>query len=229
MTPARAWYLGAGCAVVAIALAPPFDALADGSFAWHMVQHLALLLLAPPLLLLGAPLSLLLAALPQRAARAWVRAWHAPPLHLLALPAVAWLIFVAVLWVTHVSPLYEAALDHEWIHVLEHGLYLSAGLIFWMPVVQTGFVPYPMAFPARLLYLFLALPQGAFLAVMLLQSRVPLYSHYVALHGVANALADQRNGAAVMWIAGGMAIFTAILIVAAVWAGHERDPEPVAT
>jgi len=222
---ARIAYVASGCLAIAIALCPPFDALADASFAWHMVQHLVLLLVAPPLLLLGAPLSLLLSALPPRAGRAWVRIWQSPPLHLLAHPAVAWIVFVATIWISHLSPLYQASLDHEWIHILEHGLYLGAGLTFWMPVVQAGFVPQPVAFPARLFYLFLALPQGAFLAVVLLQERAPLYPHYAALLGPAAALADQRNGAAVMWIAGGLAMFAALLIVAAVWAGREHDPQ----
>lgn len=220
--PSRIAWFGAGCAVLAVALSPAIDARADASFAWHMGEHLALLYVAPPLLLLGAPWLYLLGTLPHGAARALARTVHAQPLRTLFAPVPAFLAFVAVLWLSHFSPLYEAALEHPAIHALEHGAYLGAALLFWSAVVQTGFVPHPLGFPARALYLFLALPQGAFLGAALLQARAPLYAYY--LHGMSPpaALADQRNGAALMWIAGGLIVFCALLATIGIWAARER-------
>jgi len=71
------------------------------------------------------------------------------------------------------------------------------------------------------LYLFLALPQGALLALAIGSARAPLYAHYAALMPPAVALADQANGAAVMWIAGGFIVFVAFLSTFAAWAARE--------
>ncbi len=220
--PSRMVWFGAGCATLAVALSPAMDGAADRSFAWHMGEHLALLYVAPPLLLLGAPLLYLLGTLPRRAARSLARTLHAQPLRTLFGPVPAFLAFVAVLWLSHFSPLYEASLEHPLVHVFEHAAYLGAALLFWSAVVQTGFVPHPVSFPARALYLFLALPQGAFLGAALLQARAPLYAYYLGAMPAAAALADQRDGAALMWIAGGLAIFVAMLVTIGVWAVRER-------
>jgi cytochrome c oxidase assembly factor CtaG len=140
-------------------------------------------------------------------------------------PVPAWLCYVAILWISHFSGLYNAALQNELVHGLEHGLYFCFALLFWSAVVQTGFVPHPVRFEARLLYVFLAIPQGAFLGLALYQTRVVLYAHYAALQPAAVALADQHNAGALMWMGGGILMFAAFVITAALWAAHEREPE----
>ncbi len=78
---------------------------------------------------------------------------------------------------------------------------------FWLPVIAPPPLR-PWSYPARLLYLAVALPQGALLGMALTSAREPLYPHYVAITGsYAAALADQRNAAAIMWIAGGLVVF----------------------
>ncbi len=89
------------------------NGLADASLSWHMVQHLALISLAAPLLLLGAPLRLALAALPPRSAAALARVLGSAPFRFLANPLFALLQLTAVLYAAHYSPLYEAALENE--------------------------------------------------------------------------------------------------------------------
>jgi cytochrome c oxidase assembly factor CtaG len=219
---ARVAYFGTGLLLLALAFFPAADALADRSFLWHMAQHLMLMLIVPPLLLLGAPLLLLVAATPRTFAAAIARAAHSPPGLALLAPVTGWLGFVFVLWVTHFSPLYESALEHPVLHALEHALFFGSGLLFWNAVVQVGYAPRPVAYPARMLYLFLALPQGAFAAFAIGASRHALYAHYAATLGPAAALNDQRAGADLMWIAGGFLLFCAFMIEAATWAAVER-------
>jgi cytochrome c oxidase assembly factor CtaG len=129
-----------------------------------------------------------------------------------------------MLWASHFSGLYEAALEHPAVHVLEHVLYVSAAMLFWASVVQVGYTPRPVPYPARMLYLFLAIPQGAFLGLALYAARRPLYAHYVHVQAPAVALLDQQNGGAVMWIAGGLLLFIAFMCTAGAWAAAERAP-----
>lgn len=203
------------------ALSGPVDVLADRSFAVHMVQHVVLMLIAPPLVLLGAPL-LLAVAVPRRDSARVVAAVAGHPIaHAIFAPIVGWLVFVGVLWGVHFSPLYEGALESGWVHVLEHVVFITAAFLFWLPVVQVGFVPRPVSFPARILYLVLMFPQGAFLGLAIYGSRHVMYAHYAAVLGSA-AMADQQNGGAIMWIAGGFIMFVAFMVVAASWARSER-------
>ena len=211
-----------GLAVVAAVLLGPVDARADASLAWHMVQHLALVALAAPLLLLGAPLRLALAALPPRAAAVLARVLRAPAVRVLTQPAVAWLQFAFVLYGTHFSPLYEAALENAPLHAAEHALYLGSALVFWTPLLAVAPAPHAPAHPVRILALFLALPMSAFLGFAFYVTRHVLYAHYAAR---PDALVDQMNAGAVMWLAGGTPLLLALLWCVADWGARERRLE----
>jgi cytochrome c oxidase assembly factor CtaG len=208
-----------GLVVAGVALLGPIDGLADASLSWHMVQHLALAFVAVPLLLLGAPVRLALAALSPRAATRLAGALHSLPVRVASHPAFAFLQFAAVLYLAHFTPLYEAALDHPAIHALEHGLFLTSAAVFWSPILAVAPAPHAPPHIVRLLMLFLALPMSAFLGFILYAMRAPLYLHYAAFPG---ALADQQNAGAVMWISGGAPILAALLWCVADWGARER-------
>ncbi|MGD0475422.1 MAG: cytochrome c oxidase assembly protein [Candidatus Velthaea sp.] len=209
----------AGLALLAIALTGPADDLADRSLTWHMIQHLALVGVAAPLLLLGAPLRFALGALPAVRAAGLARALNALPLRALVHPAIAWLQFAFVLYAVHFSRLYEAALEHPPIHAFEHALFLGSALVFWTPLLAVAPAPHAPPHPVRLLALFAALPMSAFLGFVFYVTRHVLYAHY-ALH--PGALADQMRAGAVMWICGGLPLFAALLGCIAAWGARER-------
>jgi putative membrane protein len=210
--------VAAAVACGTVAVFGPLESLADRSFAWHMAQHLVLLIVIPLLVLWSQPFPFVRRLLGAARTVALLKATR--PFHVIAFPPVALAIFLATLWGTHFSHLYEAALDATAVHAAEHALYLFAGFAFWLPVITV--VPLrPNAYPARLLYLIVALPQGALLAIALGASRTPLYAHYAQLMSPAQAVADQQNAAAVMWIAGGLAIFVAMLATMGTWAARE--------
>jgi putative membrane protein len=211
-----------GVALMCAMLVPPIDALADRFFAWHMTQHVVLMLIGPPLVLLGAPLLLTVAVPPRHIALRITGFSQTPFAHALFAPLTGWVLFVAVLWMSHFSPLYESALEHPFVHVAEHALYVIAAFLFWLSVVQVGYTPRPLPYPARMLYLFLAIPQGAFLGFAIYGARGVLYPHYAHAQTAALALADQQNGGAVMWIAGGLLLFIAFMCTAGAWAASER-------
>jgi putative membrane protein len=218
--PLRPAAFAAGVAAVWAALGPALDPPAHVRFSFHMVQHLLLTLVAPPLLLAGTPVVVARRAVPPALRRAIGAAGRTRAARALLFPAVTWAALPAVLWLSHYTPLYEAALESPAVHILEHGLYLAAGLVFWFPVVALEPGPWPMPYPLRLLYLFLAVPQNAFLALSLYQANRVLYPDYgiVARAARIDPLADQQSGAVVMWIAGGLLLFAAMLAVAGAWA-----------
>jgi putative membrane protein len=212
-----AWFAGLG--VLAAALLSPVDAYADVSFSTHMAQHLLLMIPAPVLLALGAPATLALRALRPPAARRLASALRSSPVSVLARPAVGWIVFVGVSVIVHLTPLFDAALRSQAWHALEHAVWVTAALIYWWPIVGVDPAPHPIAYPARLLSLTLAMPALSFLALAINGASRPLYATYAALPapwGPA-ALSSQRDAAVMMWLLGNLAMVVAMLFVAASW------------
>ena len=213
----------AGLATIAIALASGIERYDTTLFAVHMAQHLLLTLVAAPLLALGAPITLLLRAATPAVRRRWILpVLHSRVVRALAFPVVAWLVFAGVMWASHFSPLFDAALEDRLVHDLEHGLYLGAGLLFWWPAVGLDPGPWPMPHPVRALYVFLQMPQNTFLAVIILNATAPLYPHYasLAMPWGEGALADQRLAGALMWFVGDALFVAAIGAILAGWMRH---------
>jgi cytochrome c oxidase assembly factor CtaG len=190
-----------------------------------MVQHVLLVLVAAPLLVAAHPTPYLLAFLPDGAAARFGprRPGDSHLVRLATNPLLAWLAFAVTGWAVHFSPLFNAALENPILHAAEHALFLGSGLLFWHPVLATG--PSALSSPLRLLYLALAMPQNTFLALAILSANHPLYDAYVrmARDWGPSVIDDQRQGAGVMWIAGDLALLVAVLVVAAAWAGSERQ------
>ncbi len=221
----RRWAFLAGLFAIAIALQSGIDRYDTTLFSIHMVQHLLLTLVAPPLVALGAPVTQLMRAASPETRSRWIlpvlRSW---PVRVLSHPVVAGLVFASVMWATHFSPLFDLSLEDPLVHDLEHGLYLGAGLLFWWPVVGLDPAPRRMGHPARLLYLFLQMPQNSFLAMAILFTAAPLYPHYVTLgapYGI-DVLADQRLAAGLMWFVGDVLFLAALLAVLFGWMRSEE-------
>ena len=158
-----------------------------------MAQHMLLVYVAAPLFLLSAPMMLLLGSLDLARARRLGRFLHSPFWRSLTFPVFTWLFFMAVMWGAHFSPLYELALAYPAVHILEHALFLTSAILFWQAIIHIGPVSWPMNFPLRVVYVFLAMPQGAFLGLALYQTRMALYPHYVVTHGGSVAAALARS------------------------------------
>lgn len=218
------WLFLAGLAVIAVALQSGIARYDTTLFSLHMVQHLLLTLVAPPLLALAAPITQLLrAASPANRQRFLLPILHSRILGVIGHPVVAWLAFAGVMWGTHFSVLFDQSLEDRLIHDLEHGLFLAAGLLFWWPLVAVDPAPRRMSYPARIAYVFLQLPQGSFLAMAILFAEYPIYAHYATLGGPygIDALADQRLAAGIMWFVGDVIFLVATLAVVAAWMRSE--------
>jgi len=223
-------FLG-GLVAIAVALMSGIERYDTTLFSVHMAQHLLLLLVAPPLIALAAPITQLLrAASPRVRNGVLLPVLHSTAVSVLAHPIVAWLTFALVLWGSHFSPLFNITLEDPVAHDIEHGVYLVAALLFWWPVVGLDPAPRRMSYAARLLYLLLQLPLNSFLAMAILFADEPLYAHYATLgspYGIT-PLADQQLAGGVMWFAGDIAFIGAILLLVGGWMRHEQRDAPAA-
>jgi len=206
-----------GLAVLLVALTGPLDRAVATSFSAHMVQHLLITMVAPPVLLLGAPVTLALVAWPGAPRRALLGATRSGLARLLTHPAVAWALFFGVLWGVHLTGFYDAALRNPAIHALEHTLLLGTALLFWMPIVHADPAPSRLSYPARILYLFVAMPAMAFLGLVLVSAQEPLYATYARAEGTARAIADQQIAGAIMWAGTMVLIVPALAFVLLGW------------
>jgi putative copper resistance protein D len=200
-------------------------------FSIHMVQHLLLMLVAAPLLVLAAPVTQLLrAASTDVRQRRLVPLLHASVVGAIGHPVVAWLTFSLVVWLTHFSPLFNDALEDRGIHDIEHAAYLVTAVLFWTPVIAADPARRRLPYPVRILYVLLQLPVNSFLGMAILFADSPLYAHYATLnapYGI-NALADQQLAGGVMWFCGDIAFIGAILLIVGAWMRHEERDAPAA-
>jgi len=214
-----------GLACIGVALLSGIERYDTELFAVHMVQHMLIVFGAAPAIVLAAPITLVL-----RVATPAVRArWILPVLRsrvvkVIAHPLVAWLLFTAIMWGSHVSPLFDAALEDPLLHDIEHALYLGTALLFWWPVVGRDPSPWRLPYPARVFYLALQMPLNSLLGVAILFSGQVLYPHYLTTGRTwpPSPLEDQQLAGAIMWGVGDAAFMVAILLVIAAWM---RDDE----
>jgi putative membrane protein len=221
----RIAYFLTGIAVLALALCTPLDPLSDQLLAAHMTQHMLLIMVAAPLLILGRPVPAMMLGLP--------RSWRRPiagfgrrrgiaaTMRLLALPLIASVIQAVVFWLWHLPPVYQAALRDPWLHALEHASFLTSALLFWWAVLpRPGMQPGMAA-----LAIVLGGLQSGMLAALLTFSGAPWYPRYAGgetLWGIS-PLTDQQLAGLIMWIPGGMIALGATLGLVARWLQEEEQ------
>ncbi len=207
----------AGLASILLALTSPLDALSALLLQAHMTQHLLLMVVAPPLLWMGAPVAPMLLGLPRRVRRKVTRALAVPQVrqlsHVLADPVVSWAAFVIAFWAWHVPALYDLALRSDVWHHVEHACFFVTALLFWRPVI----LPWPARSPwprwAMIPYLALADLQNSALAAILTFSDHVLYPTYAAVPRIwgLSALEDQAIAGVLMWVPGSLVFLLPVL------------------
>jgi cytochrome c oxidase assembly factor CtaG len=220
LPPWRAVAFLSGLGFVWIALASPIDALNGVLLTAHMLQHMLLMMVAPPLILLGAPLVPMTRGLSSLGARqlAGILKWRVVEQggHALANPVAGALLMGLVMFAWHTPSLYELALRSEFWHEVEHVSFFLASLIFWWPVV----LPWPSRgqWPrwAMVPYLLLADLQNTALSAILTFSDRLIYPSYGKAPRLfqLSALEDQIAAGAFMWVAGSLAFALPAIAVA---------------
>jgi cytochrome c oxidase assembly factor CtaG len=222
----RAGWFAAGVGVMLFALTSPLDVIGDEYlFSAHMIQHLLLVLAVPPLLLLGIS--------PEFARRVTGYGPFAAIEHVLGNPVVAWSAGIGMLTVWHIPALFDAALNNEYVHILEHLCFMITGTIFWWPILA----PLPQCRLAPLwtqLYLLGGAMANSLLGIWLTFAPAAMYTPYLhpddSLHVLKllrstwgfTPAADQQTGGLLMWVGGGL-VFVAVMMVTFLrWFGSEE-------
>ena len=194
-----------GLFFVWIATASPLAALDHEMLTAHMVQHLLLMTLAPPLILLGMPRRPLAHGFPQRLLQAISRPLRSGPMQqfasVLTHPAFCWFAAAATLVVWHVPSVFMLGLRSQMWHGIEQASFLATGLLFWSPVVQPSASASKWPESSMLLYLFLAtLPCDILSGFLVFCDRVvyPVFLSSPRSFGLS-ALEDQQCAGALMW------------------------------
>jgi putative membrane protein len=200
--PWRAVAFGGAWLAIAIALVTPLDAMARALFSAHMVQHLLLIVVAAPLLVVGRPVRSMLAGLPRETRRSLTRLGaeisRSAIARTLRRPAVAWSVFAIGLWAWHLPVLYDAAVLNPALHALEHLTFLGTSMLTWAVALE----PRHKEALGRALFLVACSVQSGALGALLLFASSPLYP----VHGVGPSLwgltplRDQQLAGAIMWI-----------------------------
>ncbi|WP_053220166.1 cytochrome c oxidase assembly protein [Virgibacillus senegalensis] len=153
-----------GCILAALAVFGPLAILAHHNFFYHMLGHILLGMLAPLLMVLGAPVTLLLRALPAESARRISRLLKSRPVQFLGNPAVASFLNIGGLWVLYVTPLYGAMHHVPLLHILIHLHIFIAGYVFTSSIIYIDPTPHRSSFRYRTIILLLALAGHSILA-----------------------------------------------------------------
>ena len=218
-TPAQVTSFTAALAVLLVSLNGPIHDLSDYYlFLIHMLQHLLLTMLFPPLLILGTP-GWLLRPLVRRP---WVRSTGRAITH----PVAAGLLFSLCVAAWHTVPLYDLMMRSHDVHIMTHLMFIVVSVIMWWPVLSPIAEVPPLPLGARMLYLFLvSLPMQAVAAIITMAEQ-PLYEWYVSAARTwgLSPLEDQKLGGLLMWVPGNLWMFGAIAILFFKWAKEqERD------
>jgi cytochrome c oxidase assembly factor CtaG len=210
----------AGLAVLWLAIASPMDGFADALLSAHMVEHLLLMSVVPPLLLFGLPVVPLLRGLPAPVLRSIAPAIRSSALrrlgHWLISPVVAWLLMNACFLGWHVPAAYDFALEHEGWHVVEHVCFLGSSILFWCCVL----LPWPTRNRAPgwgiLFYLVSADIVNTMLSAFLAFCDRPVYAFYLDHRNPfgVSPLQDQVLGAVIMWVFGSLVFLIPAMVIA---------------
>lgn len=213
----RAWCFGAGLLALALALLTPIDALGETLFSAHMVQHLLLMAVAPPLLALGTPGVAALRALPTRARRALARRWVAARASrgawmVATQPLFAAMVHGVAVWAWHLRGPYQKALESEVWHVAEHLSFLLSAMLLWWGIARALRTHRAAELLVGAMAVFLTMLQSGALGALLTFASQPWYpvlGRGAAMWGLT-AVQDQQLAGLIMWVPGGAVYLAAI-------------------
>jgi putative membrane protein len=211
----------AGWLTLVIALVSPIHKLGSLLFSIHMTQHELLMIIAAPLLVLSRPIVWFLWALPMRTRENLGRIAKQPKIaalwSVMTLPLFVWLLHGSTLWAWHIPSLYEASVEHDWIHALQHTTFLFTALLFWWTLIHGRHGR--LSYGSGVLYVFTTAVHTSVLgALMTFTGRLwyPIYDGRTAAFHLT-ALEDQQLGGLIMWIPAGIVFILLGLWLMAAW------------
>ena len=220
--PRRVATFTLGLVVILVSLLSPLHVLSDRYlFSAHMLQHLLLTLVAPPLLIVGTPDWL-------------IRPFLRPDVlfrlaRLITHPVPAFVLFNVTFSLWHIPPLYNLSVTNHLVHIFEHLLFMGTAMVMWWPIASVMPELPRLTYPLQMIYLFLLSIAQLIVFAPITFSREPLYQWYVdAPHVFAiSPVVDQQIGAIIMKMGGGAIFITLIIVAFFRWFNREEERSTV--
>ncbi len=212
--PLRTASFFAGLVAVDLALQSPVATLTGSYFQAHVLQHLLLMIIAPVLLAMGAPMTLILQTSGRRAKTRWLRIFHSTGFAVLSHPVVVWFLYYGVMLAFFLTSLIGFAMEHMWLMDIINVCFLFGATLFWWPMVGLDPIPrWNVGYPLRMVNLLIGVPLESFLAIALLSSRqsiAPMYS-----------LSSSHSGAGIFWVLTELLTVIAVIPIYFQWIASE--------
>jgi cytochrome c oxidase assembly factor CtaG len=221
---------------VALSLLSPIDTLGGLLFTMHMVQHLLLAMIAPPLLMAVDPMPIIMWGMPVRSRRPIGRILFnrqsaiRPIITKVAQPGILLLVYVIFLWGWHDGAMYNLALQNDFVHDIEHLTFFITAMLLWWHIVGAG-----PRFHKRLSHLaraglaIAAIPATMIAGVAIAFATAPIYTFYETVPRLwgMSVMTDQQVGGAIMWIPGSMMFLLAAIVLIGQWLAKEESKPPI--
>jgi len=216
-----------GYLVLFLALIGPFGTFEE-TFWIHMVQHLLIIMIVPPLLLSGLFFSANLWFLP-RVIRLGLADFVRPTSYFRKLlskvtsPKFGMVFYIFCIWTWHLPIFFNYALDLDFVHVLEHISFMVSGILFWWPIMGLNIGAKKLSLPIRIVYLLIAVTPTVVVAALITLADGILYGeNSPRLFGI-DALLDQRIGGLIMWIPGNTVFLITLTILFFKWSYNQNE------
>ncbi|MCA2306438.1 cytochrome c oxidase assembly protein [Mycobacterium intracellulare] len=221
-----------GCLALAFVTGSGVRAYGSAMFSVHMVEHMALNMFVPVFLVLGAPITLALRALPTAGAdrppgpREWL-VWlvHSPVTRFMSHPVTAFVLFVGSLYAVYFTPLFDTMVRYHWGHELMSVHFLITGYVFFWGITGVDPGPRRLPFIGRLGVLFAVMPFHAFFGIAMMTTTSAVggrFYPYVGLPWLSSILDDQHLGGAIAWGSSELPIVVVVISLVTQWAQQDR-------
>jgi len=220
----RAALFYAGVAVLALAVLSPV-AHYGGELLWaDFTGFLLMTMVAPPLMLLGAPLTLAFRAASRIRRAALRRFYRSRPVVILTFPVASWLTFAVVTYLWQFTPLLEYAARDGVVRTVQQASLLFVGLLFWLPAVAADPLRWRLAYPLRALYVFVEMTHKGLFGGMFLSMNTAMHAEFAARAPAwaPAAITDQRIAILILWIGGNLIFLVALVGLVLRWVAYEQ-------
>lgn len=197
-----------------------FIGVYDGELFWdHMIQHLLLIMVAAPLFAIASPLQLAWRATSGTAHIAVTEVLRSPVAKFLGHPAVAFVLYAALIPLSHLTSWYNLTLEHESVHNAEHLAFLVVGYLFWRQIFGNDPNAHRLHPALQFFYLFLAIPIDTFSGLSLVGESHEIFPAYFATHRTwgPSYVTDLHIGGTIMWVLGDTLMLWPMIPVALRW------------
>ncbi len=222
------WFVGVG--LLLLATQSGLATYSHVMFSAHMAQHMALVMLVPIFLVLGAPFTLALRTLPRNPGQLGPREWltsalHSPAVSFLANPIVASVVFLAGFYGLYYTPLYAWLMPSHWGHIAMNGYFVLSGFLFFWALIGVDPGPTRPPFLVRMIVMIVVMPLHSFFAISMMMTTTVMAADFYALLQrpfAADLLADQHLGASIGWASGDVPMLIVMIAMFFQWVGADE-------